>query len=113
MRTRIVNQDMGWIQHTGDIDGETSPELIQHVSDLLEQNVACIVLDLTTTDFISSSGIGIIAVASKDAKRSDTNFVMVCAEPRLLSLFEITSLSKIIPVFESFEDAQTSFSNQA
>ena len=110
MEVKIVNNDIGLIKPKGDIDVRIASEFVEHITDLLDKRIVNLILDLSQTEFISSSGIGTIAIASKDVRRYKGRFVIVCHEIRLLSLFEITNLDKIITIFSSLEDAESSFS---
>ena len=89
----------------GDLDGSTSPTLLKEIENLIEQGNTSIILDFTEIEFISSSGIGIIAVSSKDLSQRNGKLSVVCNNKKVLSLFDVTSLDKVVMVFKTLEEA--------
>jgi len=111
MKTQIIDakQHLSSISIFGDLDGNTSPKLLKEIESLIEQGTLNIILDLTQIEFISSSGIGVIAVSSKELSQKNGKIMIVCDNGKVLSLFDITNLSKVITIYKTLDDAVASF----
>ena len=107
MKTKIIDAEkkLGSVSVFGDLDGSTSPTLLKEIAGLIEQGTTNIILDFTQIEFISSSGIGAIALSSKDLSQSDGKLSVVCDNRKVLSLFDITNLSKVVTVYQTLEEA--------
>lgn len=90
---------------TGEIDMATAPRLRQHVQTVTARKPAGLVLDLDRVDFIDSTGLGVMVGAAKRMRMIDGGFRIVCSQPHLNSLFEITRLNEVFDLYESLEDA--------
>lgn len=111
METKIIDEGkkLGTISVFGDLDGSTSPTLLKEIEGLIEQDMTNIILDFTEIEFISSSGIGVIAVSSKDISQKEGKLIVVCNNKKVLSLFDITNLSKVITVYKTMDEATATF----
>lgn len=107
METKIIDADkkIGSVTVFGDLDGSTSPTLLKEIEGLIEQGMINIILDFSAIEFISSSGIGVIAVSSKDISQRNGKLIVVCNNKKVLSLFDITNLSKVITIHKTQEEA--------
>jgi anti-sigma B factor antagonist len=82
----------------GDLDLATNRQFVQAVTDALERGQVHLVVDLTHTTFMDSTALGTLISARRRALALDGSFVILCREPRLLRLFEITSLDKVFAI---------------
>ena len=107
METKILDAEkkLGAVSVLGDLDGSTAPTLIKEIEGLIEQGTTHVILDFTKIEFISSSGIGAIAVSSKDLSQHEGHLSVVCDNKKFLSLFDITNLSKVVTVYRTLEEA--------
>ncbi|MBF0286187.1 MAG: STAS domain-containing protein [SAR324 cluster bacterium] len=107
METKVIDAEkkLGSISVFGDLDGSTSPTLLKEIEEMIGQGTTNIILDFTEIEFISSSGIGVIAVSSKDISQRQGKLIVVCSNKKVLSLFDITNLSKVITVFKTMDEA--------
>lgn len=110
MKTQIIDAEkhLGSISVFGDLDGSTSPTLLKEIDGLIEQGTLNVILDFSEIEFISSSGIGVIAVSSKDISQKEGKLIVVCDNKKVLSLFDITNLSKVITIYKTMDDAVAS-----
>ena len=60
---------------------------------------------LEAVDFIDSTGLGVLISGLKRVRTHDGEFALVCTEPRILKVFEITGLLAVFPVFGTIDDA--------
>lgn len=107
METKIIDADkkIGSVTVFGDLDGSTSPTLLKEIESLIEQGMVNVILDFSGIEFISSSGIGVIAVSSKDISQRSGKLIVVCNNKKVLSLFDITNLSKVITIHKAMDEA--------
>lgn len=110
METKILDADkkLGCIAVSGDLDGSVSPSLLKEIENLIEQGIVNVILDFSGIEFISSSGIGVIAVSSKDISQRNGRLTVVCNNKKVLSLFDITNLSKVITIYKNIDEALAS-----
>ena len=88
----------------GDIDNDTAPQLRDALSAAFGNGASCVVVDLSETDFLDSSGLGALVGASKqNADRGP--LLVVCPKPHLRKLFAISRLDEVLPVHDSLPDA--------
>jgi anti-sigma B factor antagonist len=92
-----VRRQRGWtvVEVTGDLDMASAPALRQLVLQLLAQGERGIAVDLTTADFVDSTGLGALVAALKRVRSHDGELIVVCPEPRLRRIFELTDLVSV------------------
>jgi anti-sigma B factor antagonist len=89
----------------GEIDIRTAPDLRDKLSELEQGGVRTIVVDLSGVGFLDSSALGTLVGANKDLRAGGGVLKVVCAQPNILKVFEITRLAEVIPVFDTVERA--------
>ena len=107
MESKVIDRErkIGSVQVFGDLDGSTSPTLLREIEGLLEGGMINIIINLEGIEFISSSGIGVIAISSKDLSRRNGKIIVICNNKKVISLFNITNLSKVITVAKTDDEA--------
>ena len=98
------------ISLNGDIDLYTAPELKSELHRLIDSAATRIVVDLTSATFIDSTTLGVLLGALKRFRPSGGELALVCSDPNIRRVFEITLLDR---VFEIFPDAESAFSSTA
>jgi anti-sigma B factor antagonist len=89
----------------GDLDVATGPALKDSITDTLVAGGVHLVIDLGSVDFIESTGLGALVGGRRRAEAVNGSLSLVCAEGRLLRVFEITGLDKVFAIFGSVDDA--------
>ena len=90
---------------TGELDIHTAPGLQSAISELIDDGVHDLVIDLTTTEFIDSTGLGVLVAALKKARAHRGSLRLVCSQERLLKVFRITGLLQDFAIHDSLEAA--------
>lgn len=111
MDLRIDVRDQGgWavVDVVGEIDVATAPRLREQIISLIGEGRHRIVVNLEGVDFIDSTGLGVLISGLKRARTHDGDFVLVCTEPRILKVFEITGLVAVFAVHDTVEAAVAS-----
>lgn len=97
----------GWavLAVSGEIDVYTAPALRSELQTFSETDGAKLVLDLRKVDFMDSTGLGVLIGTHKRLQTANGSLAVVCAQPTILKVFEITGLDAIIPVRPTLDEA--------
>jgi anti-sigma B factor antagonist len=93
-------RDAEWLLTVqGEIDVATSPRLRSELGAVLERGARLIVVDLTATSFIDSSGLGVLVGALKRLREHDGDAIVLrgVQEP-VRRVFEITGLTDLFRI---------------
>ena len=106
LRTEVT-EIAGWtvVNVYGELDVATAPQLRELLIDLVGDGANRLVLDLDGVDFLDSTGLGTIISALKRARTHGGDIRLVCTQPRIKRLFEITGLDKVVPIHETRTEA--------
>jgi len=89
----------------GEVDIATAPKLRETLVELASQGAQHVVVDLDGVDFLDSTGLGVLIGGMKRLRGLDGDLTLVCTQPRILKVFEITGLNRAFTIFESVDDA--------
>jgi anti-sigma B factor antagonist len=92
------------ISVNGELDLSTAPRLKWMLIDSLETGHGQVVIDLSHTTFMDSTALGVL-VAVKRKLDSDARLSIVCAQPTVLSIFELAGMDGVFTIFPTIEDA--------
>jgi anti-sigma B factor antagonist len=90
---------------TGEIDLYTCPEFKQELLRVIADGASLVVVDLTGTTFIDSTALGVIIRGVESLKQKDGRLVVVCVDPNIVKIFEVTGLNRIFSVYGSRDEA--------
>jgi anti-sigma B factor antagonist len=82
------------VRGTGKINAASSATLQQAIRDLIPQNKK-IVLDLSSVDYIDSSGLGALVSVYMAANRAKVDLELANPKPRVRELFKLTKLADV------------------
>ena len=74
---------------------------------MMHQNIREVVMDFSGTDFMDSSGIGMIIGRYKLIKGLGGNVFLVCSGGRIEKLIALSGLTRLIPVYKTVDEALT------
>jgi anti-sigma B factor antagonist len=102
-----VSHQGGWavLSVAGEVDVATAPRLRERLVDLVTEGNTRIVVDLESVDFLDSTGLGVLVGALKRVRTHDGDLALVCTQPRILKVFEITGLTKVFSIHRSVAEA--------
>jgi anti-sigma B factor antagonist len=89
----------------GELDLATAPAFRQAATNAVAEGARQVVVDLSGCDHIDSIGVGLLLGLSKRVRTVDGSLVVVCADPRLVRVLDLTELSRILPVVDRLEEA--------
>jgi anti-sigma B factor antagonist len=97
-RTRILTA-------TGEVHVSTAPELAEQLNAALEASRTRIVLDFSGVEFIDSTGLSVLLNALRRLARVEGALSLVCTNPTVLRLFEITRLDATFDIVATRDEA--------
>lgn len=89
----------------GEVDVYTAPRLREKLVELVSQGTYKIIVNLEGVDFLDSTGLGVLVGGLKRLRSHDGDLTLVCTQPRILKVFEITGLTKVFAIFETVDEA--------
>ena len=94
----------------GEIHVSTAPRFSQLLSDAIDNGNTAIVLDLSGVEFIDSTGLSVLLTGLRRVTQLNGCLALVCSNPTVLRLFQITSLDE---TFDIFPDRPAAFAHVA
>jgi anti-sigma B factor antagonist len=105
VETERLGDETALIALTGQVDLHTAPELRDELVDAIEDGALNVVVDLTRATFIDSMTLGVLLGAVKRLRPVDGRVSVVCTDPNIRRIFEITLLDRVFALHESRETA--------
>jgi anti-sigma B factor antagonist len=102
---RDVDDGTTIISVDGEIHVSTAPEFSGVLSAAVEGGRTALVLDLTGVAFIDSTGLSVLLNALRRVTRAGGRMALVCSNPTVLRLFEITRLDSTFDIHADLEPA--------
>ena len=100
----------------GRLDYDTSEAFGEQIAQLLkglEGEGEAMVLDLSALDYVSSSGLNALIVASREAKNRRRRLYFAAPQPMVLEMFEISHLNLLVQVVPTVREAIAMISSRA
>lgn len=98
---------------TGRLDLTSGAALKQEVKKLFERDITSIHLNLAKVDFINSSGLGVLVSIMKEVRVAKGRLTLSDLASYVQEIFDITQLSHIFEIFETEQEAMTTFQQVA
>lgn len=89
----------------GEIDVYTAPQLRTALNDAVADGARRIVVDMSGTEFLDSTGLGVLVGGLKRVRTLDGDLELVCSSEKILKVFRITGLTKVFTLHDSMEEA--------
>jgi anti-sigma B factor antagonist len=83
----------------GEIHLSTAPRFSRLLQESIDNGNTAIVLDLSGVEFIDSTGLSVLLNGLRRVSQLQGRMALVCANPTVLRLFEITSLNETFDIF--------------
>lgn len=90
---------------TGEVDVYTAPQLRTALEERIAAGHTALIVDLQDVGFLDSTGLGVLVGRLKAVKKVDGWLRVVCSNERILRLFGITGLDRVIPIHDSVDAA--------
>ena len=89
---------------SGEIHVSTAPELSERLNAVIATGRTRLVLDFTGVEFIDSTGLSVLLNGLRRLTRSQGALALVCTNPTVLRLFEITRLDSTFDIVSTREE---------
>ncbi|HEY9476300.1 MAG TPA: STAS domain-containing protein [Mycobacteriales bacterium] len=93
------------LEVAGEVDVYTAPTLRDRIADLLDAGQRRLVVNLTSVEFIDSTGLGVLVGSLNKARELGGSLDLVCPQERVLKLLRITGLDDVFSVYRTVDDA--------
>jgi len=89
----------------GEIHVTTAPEFSRRLNEAIARGKTSVVLDLSQVEFIDSTGLSVLLNGLRRVTRQRGRMALVCTNPTVLRLFEITRLDTTFDIHATREKA--------
>lgn len=89
----------------GEIDPLTAPTLGRRMLELVEAGISRLVVDLSETTFMDSTGLAVLVNGLRQLGRRNGKLVIVCPTERIMRPFQITGPHNHLSIVKSREQA--------
>ena len=86
------------ISVSGEIHVTTAPEFSQKLNDAIAAGTRGVVIDMTGVEFIDSTGLSVLLNGLRLVGQRGGKLALVCANPTVLRLFQITNLDSTFDI---------------
>ncbi|MBZ0307672.1 MAG: anti-sigma factor antagonist, partial [Anaerolineae bacterium] len=87
------------LQLAGRLDGVSSPMLLQTLNEQMQTGQTQLILDMAGVDYISSSGLKVLASGWRDCKEKGGHLVLVGLNDRLTDIFDIVGFNTFLDIY--------------
>ena len=93
------------VSPTGDVDKSCSPKLRESLRAAQDSSPDRLIVDLSSVQYMDSSGLATLVEAMKNAKGAQTRLVLAGMNPKVKAIFEIARLHQYFLIVDSTADA--------
>ena len=93
------------IDLNGEIDVYTSPKVKETLNDLIDKGNYSLVINLENVRYIDSTGLGVLIGSLKRVREHSGTVHLVCTNPQIKKIFDITGLAKIFGIYDTEQAA--------
>ena len=101
----IIDDKTAVLLVEGEIHVSTAPEFSERLNEAIASGRVRLVLDFAGVAFIDSTGLSVLLNALRRVTRRDGSLSLVCTNPTVLRLFEITRLDSTFNIVASRDEA--------
>ncbi len=96
------------IDLAGEVDLHTAPELKEELHRVIDEGARFVIVDLTDTTFLDSTALGVLLGGLKRLRPEDGGVLLVCGNPSIRKIFEITLLDRVFTIVDTRDEAVAS-----
>lgn len=105
VNTRSIQDKAHVVEVQGEIDVYTSPRVKEMINELIEQGKFHLIIDLEGVRYIDSTGLGVLIGALKRVREHEGRILLICTNPQIKKIFNITGLVKIFEIYKDEAEA--------
>jgi anti-sigma B factor antagonist len=99
--TMNLGDGVATVAVAGEADLYTAPELKGALSTALDGGATNVLVDLSDATFIDSTTLGVLIGAVRRLRPLGGTVAIVCSDPNICRIFEITRLDQVFPIFDT------------
>lgn len=103
--TQVVGDDAVVITPRGRLNMVAAPRLRTLLTETVKGGQKRIVVDLSATDFMDSSGLGAIIAGLKTARQAGGDLRIASVTPQVAMVLQLTNLDRVLRAYETPEAA--------
>ena len=103
--TRTIGSGTVVVQPKGRLNMVAAPSLRKQLHGIVEGGHARIVVDLSATEFIDSSGLGALISGLKVARQAGGDLRIAAPTRQVRTVLELTNLNRVLHSYDSADDA--------
>lgn len=89
----------------GELDLQAAAALAAALDEAIEAGKTQVVLDMSGVGFIDSTAVHVLVGGARELRQRLGTLVLVCSDPNVRRLLELTRLDLVAPLYESREAA--------
>jgi anti-sigma B factor antagonist len=93
----------------GRLDANSSEEFREKILQLIEDGTKKVILDCENLDYISSAGLRVVLVATKEIKRNEGKIILCALQDYIKEVFEVAKFDAFLALGGSVEEAIKTF----
>ncbi len=106
--TERADLDVGpvaFVTLKGCLDSHSAASVLRTLEGMLKEGAVCVVIDLSSLEYMSSAGFGVLAGANRRVADGGGSLVIVGLPDKLKSVFDDLGLAKIVMLADSRDAA--------
>lgn len=92
------------LEVSGEVDVYTALRLREAIVSAIDDGHTRLIVDVEQVQFLDSTGLGVLVGALKRVRADGGSLDIVCTQPRLLKIFQITGLDKVFGLHAGIEE---------
>jgi anti-sigma B factor antagonist len=108
IKTQPLADNAYVIELAGEVDLYTAPEFKQQLLEVIARGATQVIVDFSSTTFIDSTTLGVLVGGVKRLRPADGRLSLVCSDPNIVKIFEITGLDRVFDIYGTRDEAVAS-----
>jgi len=113
IREERVDREVSVVLVDGYLDFDAAPALKESIVNQLDEGTRHLIVDLTQTEFIDSTAIGVLVGGLKRVQESGGTLAVVCTNANIRDIFALVGLDDMLPLHRSRDDALSAIASTA
>src|SRR5438552_17417243 len=105
VNVKELSNNVSLAEIQGEIDVYTSPKVKEALTELIEKGKYNLVIGLEEVRYIDSTGLGVLIGTLKKVREHNGTIAIICNNPQIKKIFNITGLVKIFGIYKNEEEA--------
>lgn len=93
------------LRPAGKLNMVAAPKLRQQIADTVAAGRTRLVVDLSDTGFLDSSGLGALVAGLKACRQAGGDLRIACANEQVLLVLDLTSMTSVLRPYTSIDEA--------